>query len=105
MLTKCIEKKARWELHKNAMSYTEQILEATPDKTTALLQLTSHLKDHPNKMNKTCWRSKDKLINDVLQWTTSHGHASVTRPTRIYQQQLCTNTGCNVEAIDYRDEW
>ena len=24
--------KARWELHKNATSYTEQILEATPNK-------------------------------------------------------------------------
>ena len=33
----------RWELHKNAMCYTEQNLEATPYEITAVKQLTSHL--------------------------------------------------------------
>ena len=46
--------KARWELHKNAVSYLEQILEATPHETTAVLPLTSHLKNYSNKTNKTC---------------------------------------------------
>ena len=35
-LTKCKEKKIRWELHKEATSYVEQILEATPHKTAAV---------------------------------------------------------------------
>ena len=35
--------KARQELHKNAMSYTEQILEATSHKTAAVQPPTSHL--------------------------------------------------------------
>ena len=35
--------KARWELHKNAMSYIEQILEATLHETAAVRPLTSHL--------------------------------------------------------------
>ena len=30
-------------MHKNAMSYIEQILDATPHETIALQQLTSHL--------------------------------------------------------------
>ena len=29
-----------------------------------------------------CWRSKEKLISDVLQWTLSHGRAKAGRPAR-----------------------
>ena len=36
--------KARWELHKNALSYLEQIQEATSHETSAVRPLTSHLK-------------------------------------------------------------
>ena len=90
----------------------EQILEATshemivvrpfiPIFKTIQIRLTSHV-GH-------CWRSKDKLMSDVLQWTPSHGHASVGQPTSTYLQQVCTNTGCSVEdllgAIDYRDKY
>ena len=35
--------KAEWELHKNAMSYIEQILEATPHETTVVRPFTSYL--------------------------------------------------------------
>ena len=35
--------KSRWEQHKNATSYTEQILEATFHKTAAVRLPTSHL--------------------------------------------------------------
>ena len=35
--------KAIRELHKNAASYVEQILEATRDETTTVLQFTSNL--------------------------------------------------------------
>ena len=56
-----------------------------------------------------CWRNKAELISDVLRWTPSHRHPSVGRPTRTYQQQLCTDTGCSIEdlpeAMDDREEW
>ena len=42
-----------WELHKNAPSSCEQILEAIPHEITAGRPLTSHLKNHPSKTNKT----------------------------------------------------
>ena len=45
---KTYREKARRELHKNATSYTEQILEATPHEKTAARPFTSHLKNHPN---------------------------------------------------------
>ena len=40
------------------------------------------------------WRSRDKLIRDVLLWTPTHGRAKVGRPARKYIQQLCEDTGC-----------
>ena len=56
-----------------------------------------------------CWRSRGKLISDVLLWTPSHGWAKAGQPARTYIQQLCANTGCNPEelpeAMDDRKGW
>ena len=56
-----------------------------------------------------CWRSRKKLISDILPWTPSHGQAKEGWPARTYIQQLCVNTGCNLEdlleAIDDREGW
>ena len=35
-----------------------------------------------------CWRSKDKLISDVLLWTPSHGWANARRPARTYSSSV-----------------
>ena len=56
-----------------------------------------------------CWRSRDKLIRDVLLWTPTHGCAKAGRPARTYIQQLCEDTGCCPEdlprAMNDREEW
>ena len=56
-----------------------------------------------------CWRNKDELLNDILQWTPSHGRTKAGQLTRTYIQQLCANTGCSLEnllgAMDDRDGW
>ena len=56
-----------------------------------------------------CWRSKDKLISDVLLWTPTYGRAKAGRPARTYIQQLCEDTGCNPEdlpeAMNDREKW
>ena len=53
-----------------------------------------------------CWRSKSKLISDVLLWTPSHRRARVGRLTRTYLQQLCTDTGCSMEDLPRTmDNW
>ena len=56
-----------------------------------------------------CWRSRDKLIRDVLLWTPTHGRAKAGRPARTYIQQLCEDTGCCPEdlprAMNDREEW
>ena len=56
-----------------------------------------------------CWRSRDDLISDVLQWTPTYGRAKAGRPARTYIQQLCEDTGCSPEdvpeAMNDREKW
>ena len=56
-----------------------------------------------------CWRSRDELISDVLLWTPTYGQAKAGRPARTYIQQLCEDTGCNLEdlpeAMNDREKW
>ena len=56
-----------------------------------------------------CWRSRDKLISDVLLWTPTYGRAKAGRPARTYIQQLCEDTGCSPEdlpeAMNDRKTW
>ena len=70
----------------------------------------AQLYGHPPRITKTikvrrtryagyCWKSRDKLIKDVLQWTASYGRTKVGWPARTYIQQLCKNTGCSPEDL------
>ena len=56
-----------------------------------------------------CWRSKDDLISDVLQWTTSHRCGSVGQPTRTYRKRPVRESRSSLEdlleEIDDREEW
>ena len=56
-----------------------------------------------------CWRSKDELISDVLQWTPTYGQSKAGWPARTYIQQLCEDPGCNPEdlpeAMNNREKW
>ena len=46
-----------------------------------------------------CWRSRDELLSDVLQWTPTYDWAKAERPARTYIQQLCEDTGCRPEDL------
>ena len=56
-----------------------------------------------------CWRSKDRIISDILRWTPLHGRAKGGWPARTYIQQLCANTRCSLKdlpgAMDDRNGW
>ena len=56
-----------------------------------------------------CWRSRDKLISDVLLWTPTYGWAKAGQPARTYIQQLCEDMGCSPEdlpvAMNNREKW
>ena len=46
-----------------------------------------------------CWRSRDKVISDVLLWILLHGQANAGRPARTYIQQLYADTKQNPEDL------
>ena len=46
--------KARRQLHKNAASNSEQVLEATPHKARTIRPSTSHHENYPSQTNQTC---------------------------------------------------
>ena len=99
-------RKAWWQLNKNTASY----IEATPHKTTAVRSPTMKtIKVRRSRHAGHCWRSKDKLMSDILLWTPSHKRAKVERPAINYIQQLCADTGCSLDdllrAMDNRDGW
>ena len=55
------------------------------------------------------WRSRDKLISDVLLWIPTYDRAKARRPARTYTQQLCEDTGCSPEdmpeVMNDREKW
>ena len=96
--------------HKNAASWTEQVLVATSHKVAALrtpISKTIHIRR--TRHARYSRKSKGWLISGVLLWTPSQGRARVRWPASTYVQQLCTDRGCRLEdlprAMDDRDEW
>ena len=71
--------------------------------------ITKTIKVRQTRQTGHCWRSKDKLISDVLLWTPSHRWAKAEQSARTYIQQLCADTGCSPkdlpEAMDDRGGW
>ena len=62
------------------LAVLKKILEATPHKTGAVQLLTSHLKNHPSKMNLICGALQEKqkkIISDILLRTPTYGCACV----------------------------
>ena len=88
--------KARKKLTKNATCCFEQILEVTIYKTIVVQPLTSHLTNHPSKMNKTYRKNKEKLINIVLLWAPTHGPTIVGQSAKTFHL-LWANTGWHLE--------
>ena len=104
--------KVRWKLHKNVCCCFEQILETTktpnnsctatylPFYKTIQVRWTRHVHN---------WKSKNKLISDVLLCALSHGHTSVGWPARTYFHQFCADTRCSLNDLpragDNRDGW
>ena len=104
--------KAWWQLHKNAVSNIEQVLEATPTNQQLyghLPPITKTIQVRRTRHAGHCWRRRDKLISDVLLWTPSHGRAKAGQPAWTYIQQLCEDTGCSPgdlpKAINDKEGW
>ena len=111
-LTKCMEKKLdgiytrmlwailnkSWRQHPTKQQLFSHI---PPISKTIQVRRTRNAGD--------CWGSWDKLINDILLWTHSHGQVKAGWPAWTYIQQLCADTRCSPEdlpeAMDNREGW
>ena len=108
-LTKCMEK----NLDGNYTRMLRAILNKSWRQHPTKQQLYGHLplimktfKIRRTRHARHCWRSRNKLISDVLLWTSSHGRATVVRPARTYLKQLCVDTGCSPEDLpEEMDDW
>ena len=69
--------KARWELHKNAISYLEQILEATLHETRAVQPHTSHLKNIQVRRIRHTGRFGEARTNSSLMFFYGSLHIDV----------------------------
>ena len=112
MLTKYMEKR----LDGNYTRILRVILNKSCKQHPTKQQLYSHLPPITKtiKVRRTrraghCWRSRDKLMIDILLWIPSYGQAKAGWPARTYVQQLCADAGCSLEdlpgAIDNRERW
>ena len=45
-------------------------------------------------------KAEVKIIIDVLQWTSTHGHTNFGRPVKIYIHQVCADTECDLEGLN-----
>ena len=74
-----------------------------------LPSITKTIQARRTRHARHCWRSKDELVSDVLQWTPAYGQSKAGRPAGTYIQQLCDDTGCNPkdmpEAMNDRETW
>ena len=108
---KTVGEGVRRQLHKNAASNIEQVMEATPHKAPYghLPPITKTIQVRRTRHAGHCWRSRDELISDVLLWTLSYGRTKAERRARTYIQQLCEDTGCSPEdlpeAMNDREMW
>ena len=87
ILTKCAEKK----LNENYTRMLQDVLNISWQQHPTKQQLYSHLLSFSKtiQIRRTrkaghYWRSKDKLISNILLWTPSYGGTSVGWPTRTY---------------------
>ena len=68
--------------------------------------ITKTIQVRRNRHAGHCWRSRDELINDVLQWTPTYGRAKAGRPARTYIQPLCEDMGCSPEDLpEAKNDW
>ena len=101
-LTKWLEKKQDGNYTRMLRAILNKSWQQHPTKH----QLYSHLPPimktiqvRQNRHTGHCWRSRDELISDVLQWTPAYGRAKAGWPARTYIQQLCGDTGCSPENL------
>ena len=98
-LMKCSEKKLDGS-YKNVTCCFGKIQETcTPQNSSCMATYLLSCKIIPIRQRYAwlCWRSKDKLRNNILQWTPTHGHTHVGQLANTCIYQVCTDTRYSLE--------
>ena len=106
-LTKCIEKKLSSNCIKTLQAKFNKSWQQHSTKQQLycrLLSISKTIQIRRIRHAGLCWRSKDELMSDFLQWTPTHGRAGVGRPARTYLQQICTDTRYSQEDMPEPNE-
>ena len=101
-LTKCMEKKLDGNYARMLRAILNKSRRLHPTKQQLcenLLSITKTIKVTRSRHVGHCMRSRNELISNMLLWIYSHGRAKAGRPARIYIQQLCADTDCNLEDL------
>ena len=99
------------KLYKNVENSIKQVLATTPHETPTIRTLAPHHKNYTSSTNQTRRTLLEKQGRAHKRCTPvdPHGCARVGRPARTYIQQLCEDTGCNLEdlpeAMNDREKW
>ena len=91
MLTKRLEKKLDGNYTRMMWAILNKCWQQHPTKHQLydhLPPITKTIQVRQTRHAGHCWRSRDKLISDVLLWTPTYGLAKAGRPAWIYIQQL-----------------
>ena len=111
-LTKRMEKKLDGNYTRMLQAMLDKSWRRHPTKQSLychLLLITKTIQVRWTRYTGHCWRSRDELISNLLLWTSLHRRAKAWRPARTYIQQLCADTGCDLEdqpeAMDDREGW
>ena len=97
-LTKRLEKKLDGNYTRMLRAILNKSWQQHPTKNQLyghLPPITKTIQVRQTRHARHCWRSKDKLISDVLLWTPTYGQAKSGRPARTNIQQLYEDTGCS----------
>ena len=97
-------------------NYTRMLFWTNPRNSTLQNSscTTTNLSSHkPSKVRVRhaghCWRCKDKLISNILQWTPAYVHTYVGWIEKTFLHQLCTGIGGWLEELPKtmteRDGW
>ena len=109
MLTKWMEKKLEGNYTRTLQAKWKKSWKQHPTKQLLyghLPPITKTIKVRWTRHAGYCWRSRDKLINDVLLWTPSDGREKVGRPAWTSIQQLCADMGCSPEDLpEAMNDW
>ena len=108
MRTKCMKKKAWQQLHTNARSNIEQVLEAAFHEAAAVWpSIMKTVQVRRTRHVGHCWVSEDGFMCDLLLSTPSHGRSKAGCPGMTYIKQLYAETGYYLEeqlaAMDDRE--